>query len=75
MEAIGFDPRNTAKFGGGAVMKECDLTQTADQYKQPHCVAIVAPDFLSTADSDSRRSTSVANVSCAERQADTTARS
>lgn len=38
--AMGFDPRNTAKYGESATARECDLTQTSDQYKQPHGVCI-----------------------------------
>ena len=36
-----FDPRNTAKFGESATAMECDLTQSANQYKQPHSVAFL----------------------------------
>ena len=48
MYAIGFDPRNTAMYGVGAVMEECYLTQDANQYKMPKCVVVMACPSTST---------------------------
>ena len=48
MYAIGFDPRNTAMYGVGAVIEERCLTQDANQYKMPKCVVVMACPSTST---------------------------
>ncbi len=37
-ETMVFDPRTTAVSGEGATSVEVDLTQTANQHKDPHCI-------------------------------------